>query len=570
MKFTDMELSSELLHGLENLGFENPTEIQQKAIPYLLEHSRDLIALAQTGTGKTAAYGIPVLNLIQQNASPKAGKKASKYPYSLILSPTRELCVQISNDLKNMAKFIPSINIVAVYGGASIAGQLRELERGAQIIVATPGRMLDIMRRKKANLSHVQMLVLDEADEMLNMGFLDDINAILEETPDEKQTLLFSATMPPEIAQISMNYMLDPYEITIGMRNEGAKNVHHVYYMCQAKDRYLTLKRVVDINPDIYGIVFCRTRAETKEIADALMQDGYSADALHGDLSQSQRDYVMNRFRKRNIQVLVATDVAARGIDVSELTHVINYNLPEELETYTHRSGRTGRAGKEGISVSIINLREKSKIKRLERLIQKDFEYKEIPSGEEICKKQLFYLIDRMEKVEVDEEQIAPFMDVVYKKLAWLNKEDLIKHFVSLEFNRFLSYYQDAKDLNLEQNNAPSSLNKKREKRTASNRTNRFFINVGKRDRLRPQDLLALINKQTGNRTIGIGGIEILDSFSFFETDKDFAEVIMSAFEDAKYKGRNIHVEPAQPERGKGREQGRRNVRKKRQRSGRN
>ncbi len=424
-----MGLSPNLMKGIEELGFKIPTPIQEEIIPIFFEKENDIVGLAQTGTGKTAAFGLPIIEQIDiRNKSVQA----------LILAPTRELCIQISKDLKNYSKYIKGLHVVPVYGGASIDTQIRALKKGAHIIVATPGRMLDLINRKVAKIANVRTVVLDEADEMLNMGFRDDLDSILEKTPGIKRTLLFSATMLKEVARIAKNYMNNPIEITVGTQNAGAENIRHIYYQVHARNRYLVLKRIADINPDIYGIVFCRTRMETKEVADKLIKDGYNADAIHGDLSQSQRDQVMKRFREKSLQMLVATDVAARGIDVNDISHIINYNLPEDNEVYTHRSGRTGRAGKSGISIAIVNYREKNKIPQIEKNIRKNFEKLPVPSGVEICNKQLFKLIDRMEKVVVDEAQIAPFMDIVNKKLEWLSKEQIIKHFVSLEFNRFL------------------------------------------------------------------------------------------------------------------------------------
>jgi len=420
--FKETGLNQDILKALDELGFENPTPIQEKTIPHLLSEEQDLIGFAQTGTGKTAAFGLPVIQKIDTD---------SKKTQAIILSPTRELCVQIAKDLDNYSKYTKGLSVAAVYGGASIDQQVRSLNKGAQIVVGTPGRTLDLIKRKKLKLSTVRFLILDEADEMLTMGFKDDLDAILEGTPDDKQTLLFSATMPKEIAAIAKKYMKDAIEISAGKKNIGAENVNHVYYMVNARDRYLALKRIADINPKIYGIVFCRTRRETKEVAEKLMADGYNADALHGDLSQAQRDYVMNRFRVKNLQLLVATDVAARGLDVTDLSHIINYNLPDDLEVYIHRSGRTGRAGKKGVCLTIIHSRETGKIKMIQKKVGKPFEHAPVPSGKEICGKQLYNLIDKIEKIEVDNSQIDQFLPEIYKKLEWLSREDLIKHFVS-------------------------------------------------------------------------------------------------------------------------------------------
>jgi ATP-dependent RNA helicase DeaD len=496
--------------------------------------------LAQTGTGKTAAFGLPIIELTEV---------PENVVQSLILAPTRELCMQIAKDLESYAKHLKKIKIVAVYGGAPIEPQLKKLKDGVHIIVATPGRMLDIIKRKATKINKIKILVLDEADEMLNMGFRDELDDILQTTPPTKRTFLFSATMPKEVARIAKNYMHNPVQITVGNKNAGAENVRHVYYQVHAKDRYLALKRIADINPDIYGIVFCRTRRETQEVADKLIKDGYNADALHGDLSQAQRDHVMKRFRERNLQMLVATDVAARGLDVDDITHIINYNLPEELAIYTHRSGRTGRAGKSGVSIAIVNYREKNKIPQIEKIIGKKFEKLPVPNGEEICRKQLFKLIDKMEKAEVDEEQIAPFMDTVMKKLAWLSKEDIIKKFVSLEFNRFLDYYKNAPDLNENTQEKGSKTEKRRDKRKKQGFA-RLFINVGKKDKIAPKNIIGLINDSTGNRDIEIGDIDIKGTFSFFEVAPKYADKVLDSFNNTRFKGKKIIVEPAEKDTG--------------------
>lgn len=549
LTFNELGLSPHLLKGIEELGFVKPTPIQEKVIPIVLQTGNDMVGLAQTGTGKTAAFGLPVLEQIDPS---------NKQVQGLVLAPTRELCMQIANDLMNFSKFMKGVRIVAVYGGASIDTQIRDLKKGAHIIAATPGRMVDILNRKATDISHLKTVVLDEADEMLNMGFRDELDAILENTPESKRTLLFSATMPKQVERIAKNYMHNPEQVVVGKQNSGAENVRHIYYQVHAKDRYLALKRIADINPEIYGIVFCRTRAETKEVADKLIKDGYNADALHGDLSQAQRDHVMKRFRERSLQMLVATDVAARGIDVSDITHVINYNLPEDIDVYNHRSGRTGRADKSGVSIAIVNYREKNKIPEIERLIQKKMEKHAVPSGTEICQKQLFALIDRMEKVEVDEEQIAPFMDVVNKKLEWLTKEEIVKKFVSLEFNRFLEYYRNAPDLN-DKANAPdrsSERNNKKFDRLESRKSDRgprrskgnferIFINLGKKDRVAPVNIIGLVNECTHDRDINIGTIDILDTFSFFEVGDQHALKVISALNGASFKGRKVSVELA-------------------------
>lgn len=542
--FESLGVSPNLLKGVEQLGFEHPTPIQEKIIPLFHSHQSDIIGLAQTGTGKTAAFGLPILDTINPG---------HQHVQALILSPTRELCMQITGDLEKYARYLNGIKIVAVYGGASIENQIKALKNGAHIIVATPGRMLDLSKRKFADISHIETLVLDEADEMLNMGFREELDKILENSPAQKRTMLFSATMSAEIAAISKNYLNNPVQITIGKKNAGAENVRHIYYQVHAADRYLALKRIADINPDIYSIVFCRTRTETKEVADKLIKDGYSADALHGDLSQAQRDHVMKRFRERNLQMLVATDVAARGIDVTDISHIINYNLPDELEIYVHRSGRTGRADKSGVSIAIVNYREKSKIPVMEKMIGKKFEKHPVPTGLEICKKQLFKLIDKMEKVEVDEDQIAHFMPEVNKKLEWLSKEQIIKHFVSLEFNRFLDYYKNAKDLN-----EPNKTDERREKERSGKKNRsfetkqgggnfaRFFISVGKKDGMtNPKYLIGLINDVTNDRRMRIGTIDLKDSFSFFEIEDKSAGKLIKAFKNQVYKDRKIKLEPA-------------------------
>lgn len=548
LTFNVMGLSPNLLKGIEELGFQKPTPIQEKVIPVFFKTENDIVGLAQTGTGKTAAFGLPVIEQIDiRNRSVQA----------LILLPTRELCIQISKDLQNFSKYIKGLKVVPVYGGAHIDTQIKALKKGAHIIAATPGRMLDLINRKVANIANIRTVVLDEADEMLNMGFRDDLDSILEKTGDIKRTLLFSATMPKEVARIAKNYMNNPVEITVGKQNSGAENIKHIYYQVHARDRYSVLKRIADINPDIYGLVFCRTRRETKEVADKLIKDGYNADALHGDLSQAQRDHVMKRFRERSLQMLVATDVAARGIDVNDISHIINYNLPEDLDIYTHRSGRTGRAGKSGISIAIVNYREKSKIPQIEKIIRKNFEKLPVPSGAEICKKQLFKFIDKMKNVEVDEAQIAPFMDTVNKKLEWLSKEQIIKHFVSLEFNRFLEYYKNAADLNEKAEDKPDKRDRRdggsrsdRHRRRGKNGYTRFFINIGKKDGVAPVNIIGMINDNTKDRDINIGTIDLKDSFSFFEVEKKHTTKILTSFHNTKFKGRRVRVDVAEEKNG--------------------
>ena len=522
MTFRELNLKDDILSAIEELGYEQPMPVQEQAIPFMLEKTADLVALAQTGTGKTAAFGLPVLNLID------AGRKQVQ---ALVLAPTRELCIQIANDLKGYSKNMRGMRIVPVYGGEDIRTQLRQLDTPPQIIVATPGRLIDLIERGKIELGSIDFLVLDEADEMLNMGFKEDIETILERTPDTRRTMLFSATMPKEIANIAKRYMKNFEEITVGTKNSGSENVEHIYYISQAKQRYMVLKRIVDLNPDIYGIVFCRTRQETKEVADKLMHDGYNADALHGDLSQAQRDTVMQKFRIRNIQLLVATDVAARGLDVSDLTHVINYNLPDDVEIYTHRSGRTGRANKKGIAVSIIHSKEKFKIKDIERMLKKSFVQEQIPNGLEVCKKQLFFMIDRMQNVEVNDEQIEQYVPQIMKQLEDLSKEEILKRFVSLEFNRFLDYYKNAEDLNYHEHVRERGDRPERGERGAKPGGRvRLKMNVGEREGIDPKRFLGIINDVTGDKSINIGSIEVTNKFTFFDVFADQLDQVVTAF----------------------------------------
>ncbi|MEN8226389.1 MAG: DEAD/DEAH box helicase [Bacteroidota bacterium] len=546
--FDQMGLDGSLLKGVKELGFDAPTPIQEKVIPRIIGDKSDLVALAQTGTGKTAAFGLPLIQMADE---------ASSDVQSLVLCPTRELCIQITKDLTSFAKYKKGFNIIPVYGGASIETQIKSLRKGGQIIVGTPGRMLDLIKKKHVKIEKIRWLVLDEADEMLNMGFKEDLDAILSKTPAVKQTLLFSATMPKGIMRIAANYMHEPDEISAGKKNVGADNVKHEYYVSQAKNRYEVLKRIADMNPNIYGIVFCRTRRETKEVAEKFMNDGYNADVVHGELSQSQRDYAMSRFRNKHLQMLVATDVAARGLDVNDLTHVINYNLPDELEAYIHRSGRTGRAGKSGTSISIVHTRENRKILQLEKITGKSFKRKPIPDGKEICKKQLFTLIDKVEKVKLNDSQIDEFLPAIYKKLDWLGREDLIKHFVSVEFNRFLSYYKDAPDLNVESGSKQDRGDKIKHKEDRGGRRSnkdftRFFINLGKKNNLNASKLIGLINDKTRTRDIEVGKIEILKKFSFFEIEKEHANGVLKAFEgDDRFDGVRIAVEISKPDHAK-------------------
>lgn len=540
LTFEEIGIEKELLTAVRELGFVNPMPVQEKVIPHLIgNENRDIIGLAQTGTGKTAAFGLPLI----QNTN--TSTKKTQY---LILAPTRELCIQIADDLISFAKYREDVKITPVFGGTSIDRQITLLKKGAHIITATPGRLIDLINRRKVDISKIKTIVLDEADEMLNMGFRQDIETILKETPKDKNTLLFSATMPKEVRKIASKYMKDPLEISIGKQNVGAENVEHICYMVNAKERYLALKRVVDFHPDIYGIVFCRTRRETQDVAEKLLKDGYNADSLHGDLSQMQRDAVMKKFRIKNVRLLVATDVAARGLDVDDLTHIINFNLPDETELYTHRSGRTARAGKKGESIVIANLKEKFKIKQIEKQIDKKFTYMSVPLGKDICEKQLFHLIDRMEKVAVDDSKIDSFLAQIFKKLEWLDREELIKKFVSVEFNRFLDYYKNTPDLNI----PLDSKDNNRSSFTSSNYS-RLFINLGRTDELEPTTLIGLINDFTKSKDIKVGDIEILKNFSFFEVDKEYTQVLLDSFKDKEFKKRKIILEIASKKENKGR-----------------
>ena len=543
--FEELGVSPEIRKAIEEMGYENPMPVQEEVIPYLLGENNDVVALAQTGTGKTAAFGLPLLQQIDVK---------NRVPQSLILCPTRELCLQIAGDLNDYSKYIDGLKVLPVYGGSSIDSQIRSLKRGVHIIVATPGRLLDLMERKTVSLSTVHNIVMDEADEMLNMGFTDSINAILADVPKERNTLLFSATMSPEIARISKNYLQNAKEITIGRKNESTSNVKHVAYTVQAKDKYAALKRIVDYYPQIYGIIFCRTRKETQEIADKLMQEGYNADSLHGELSQAQRDAVMQKFRIRNLQLLVATDVAARGLDVDDLTHVINYGLPDDTDSYTHRSGRTGRAGKTGTSIAIINLREKGKLREIERIIGKKFIAGEMPTGKQICEKQLIKVIDELEKVKVNEEEITDFMPEIYRKLEWLSKEDLIKRMVSHEFNRFLDYYRDREEIETPTDSRERNTRDSRERgsRKAAPGFTRLFINLGKMDSFFPSELISLLNSNTRGR-IELGRIDLMKNFSFFEVEEKEAQNVVKALNRANWNGRKVSVEVAGEEAGEGR-----------------
>ncbi len=547
--FTQLGLYDDIVQAIQDLGFKTPTPIQEKTIPHLLVSTQDLVAFAQTGTGKTGAFGLPAVHL---------AKPEDKRTQTLILCPTRELCIQITKDLNSFAKRIKGIGVVAVYGGASSDTQVRALKKAAQIVVATPGRAKDLIKRKRLLLGTVERVVLDEADEMLNMGFKDDLDAILAETPDTKQTLLFSATMSREVLRMTKTYMNDPIQIAATQMNTGAANVKHIYYMVHAKHRYEVLKRIADSNPNIYGLVFCRTRQETKDTAHKFMHDGYNADALHGELSQAQRDEVMGRFRAKKLQILVATDVAARGLDINDLTHVVNYNLPDDSEVYIHRSGRTGRAGKNGISIAIIHTRELGKIRSIESKFKIKFSKELVPTGKDICTKQLYSLIDKIEKVDVDEKQIGPFMPAIYEKLDWLSREELIKHFVSAEFNRFLSYYKHATDINVsasdkpERGERPGRRNRnKKGARSESNREQgpsnktfiRLFINLGMKNDLTPTRLIGLINKTLNSNEADVGAIEIMKKFAFFDIEEGVVNRLVDKLHGQEHEGVKVQLE---------------------------
>ena len=561
--FEELGVSLEIRKAIEEMGYESPMPVQEEVIPYLLGNGNDVVALAQTGTGKTAAFGLPLIQKIDVTR---------RIPQALILCPTRELCLQIAGDLTDYSKYITDLKILPVYGGSSIDSQIRSLKQGVHIIVATPGRLIDLMERKVANLSTVRDVVMDEADEMLNMGFTDSINAILEKVPQDRNTLMFSATMSPEISRIAKTYLHDAKEITIGTKNEGSKNVNHIAYIIHAKDKYLALKRVVDFYPQIYGIIFCRTRKETQEIADKLIQDGYNADSLHGELSQAQRDLVMQKFRQRHLQLLVATDVAARGLDVNDLTHVINYGLPDDTESYTHRSGRTGRAGKTGISIAIINLREKGKMREIERIIKKQFTVGQLPSGKEICEQQLIKVIDDIEKVKVNEEEIETFLPSIYRKFEWLSKEDLIKRVVSMEFNRFLEYYKNAPEIEQPKNSDKKGEPKERKERgtdkekssrKAEKGYTRLFLNLGKTDGFYANQIIELINRNLKKERIQIGRIDLMQNFSFFEIIEAQAPMVIKALNKVVLNGgRKVIVEVAGENNGKSDKDGKKRSRK--------
>jgi ATP-dependent RNA helicase DeaD len=550
MTFNDLGLRSQVVKAVTDMGFEQPTPIQEQAIPHLLKSNSDFVGLAQTGTGKTAAFGLPLVHRITSS---------QRFPKGLIICPTRELCLQITNDLKDYSKYEKSVKTVAVYGGSDIRSQMRSIKDGVAIIVATPGRLCDLIKRKAINLAEVEAVVLDEADEMLNMGFKEDLDFILNETPKEKSTWLFSATMPKDVARIAKTYMTDPLEVSIGNKNEANVNIDHIYFAVKERDRYAALKRLIDFNPKIFGLVFCRTRRETQQVAEKLGKEGYSAEALHGDLSQAQRDRVMNMFRGRSIQLLVATDVAARGIDVDDITHVINYNLPDEVENYTHRSGRTARAGRKGESLVLINTREKYKINQIEKIINQKFTFAEIPTAEVICAVQLESMIEKVKETKVNEKEIAPFIPHILEDFADLSKEEVIKKFVSAEFNRFLDYYNKAGDLNakLSDKAGDGDRGKGRDRggrsRGGDENKQRFFVSLGEKDGLNPGGLLRVICDATGLKSDTIGRIDIMPAFSFFDADKTDADKILRDVKGAEFEGKTMNVEKTESKSSKGR-----------------
>ncbi len=550
MTFQDLGVREDLLKAIAELGFEAPMPVQEKVIPVLLNEDHDLVGLAQTGTGKTAAFGLPVIQRVDTEM---------RRPQALILAPTRELCLQIAGDLADYSKYTPGLRVLPVYGGSSIESQIRSLREGVQIIVATPGRLIDLIDRGVVKLDDVHTVVLDEADEMLNMGFVDSITAILSHVPEQRKMLLFSATMPAEVAKIAKRFMKDPEEIVIGTRNEGATNVRHIYYMVNARDKYLALKRIADNNPNIYAIIFCRTRRDTQEVADKLIQDGYNADALHGDLSQQQRDIVMKKFRDRVITMLVATDVAARGLDVDDLTHVINYGLPDDTAVYTHRSGRTGRAGKTGVSIAIIHSREKGKLREIERIIGKKFERKEVPTPEHIIEKQLYNLADRIERVEVNDNEIDKYLPGVLRKLSWLSTEDLLKRVLSLEFNRLLDYYKDApkidfidekpqRDKDRKSKDRQPVSDRDKDRRTAERGMARIYVNAGKADGFFAGNLIDLLNHNVAGQRVDVGRIDLLPQYSLFDVKKADAKRVVAGLKGADFFGKRLYSEVADPD----------------------
>lgn len=537
--FEELGIMPNILKAISEMGFEQPMPVQEEVIPFLLGEENDVIALAQTGTGKTAAFGLPIIQKINLTLT---------QPQALVLCPTRELCLQIADDLNDYSKYIDELKVLPVYGGSSIDSQIKALRRGVHIVVATPGRLIDLMNRRCVDLSNVSNVIMDEADEMLNMGFTESIDEILAGVPKGRNTLLFSATMPSGIARITGKYMKNPREITIGNKNESTANVKHIYYMVNARDKYLTLKRIADFYPNIYGIVFCRTKIETQEVADKLIHDGYNADALHGDLSQQQRDYVMNRFRIGNVQLLIATDVAARGLDVSDLTHVINYSLPDEMEYYTHRSGRTGRAGKTGISISIVHIKEKGKIRQIEKTINKTFVAAKMPTGKEICEKQVFHFIDKIEKVKVDEAEIEGLLPSVYRKLEWLDKEDLIKRMVALEFDRLIDYYKEASEIRtIDESDRKDRKESDRTLQGPETGFSKIFIGLGKMDGINPKNLMDLINDYVEGR-VQIGRIDFFTRYSLFDVEEASSKKVVAALRELDFLGRNVKVEFATEE----------------------
>ena len=550
MNFEELGVREDLLHGITEMGFESPMPVQEKVIPVLLgDEVRDVVALAQTGTGKTAAFGLPVIQRIDTSI---------RRPQALIIAPTRELCLQIAGDLADFSKYTPELSVLPVYGGSSIESQIRALRSGVQIIVATPGRLIDLINRGVVKLGDVHTVVLDEADEMLNMGFIDDINQILSHVPEDRRMLMFSATMPKEVAKIANKFMQSPMEIVVGTRNEGAENVRHIYYMVNARDKYLALKRVADNSPNIYAIIFCRTRRDTQEIADHLIADGYNAEALHGDLSQQQRDIVMKKFRDKVIPLLVATDVAARGLDVDNLTHVINYGLPDDTSVYTHRSGRTGRAGKTGVSIAIIHSREKGRLREIEKIIGKKFERKEVPTPEHIIEKQLYNLADRLERVEVNDQEIDKYFLGVSRKLSWLSSDDLLKRVLSLEFNRLLDYYKDAPKIDFidekperkskkrhEQGDSIPRNDKEKDRRTAERGMSRIYVNLGKSDGFFAGNLIEILNKNVTGARVDVGRIDLLRGYSLFDVKKSDAKRVVSALRSIDFMGKRVYSEIA-------------------------
>jgi ATP-dependent RNA helicase DeaD len=534
LKFEELGIQAGIINGLQALNFASPTPVQEEVIPIMLENQSDMICLAQTGTGKTASFGIPLIQLTDTRTAKTQ---------ALVLCPTRELCVQVARDIASYARYVPSFKILAVYGGASIEQQIRILRQGAHLIVATPGRLHDLIRRKEVDISAIRSVILDEADEMLQMGFKDELNLILAQTPARKKTYLFSATMPEAVSTIARNYMTAPLEITVGEKNAGTDTVQHIYFAIQAKDRYSALKRIVDHHPEIYSIIFCRTRQETKDVAEKLMQDGYGADALHAELSQGQRDQVMGRFRSRSLQLLVATDVAARGLDVNDLTHVINYNLPDDAASYTHRSGRTGRAGKNGVSIALIQSREIHRIKEIERRLNRKFTQGKIPTGEEICRKKLVSLVDSIRQLEPDHRQIAPVLPELVKALADLDREELISRFIALQFNSVLEYYRKAPDLNIiNERGLKSEKNSRAEKPSSSHKFTKFYLNVGKKDGIFPQHLIGEINDLAGLPRIRLGKIEIMKNTVLFEADSRFTPQVLDVFQHLVINGKTVSI----------------------------